>query len=154
MYIIEIFIRAASAVVLRADEIRTFQNFDAAETAGTAATGRMDLQSRAFQSDRERFGSFGRDNRLGHPDADGEIIDLVFLLFREALKTGDVPDLAEYFKADALLRDSLEVPCLPKRTFTDREIGLFRQFMEQQGESADAWFDIVAENRTDAPDGE
>ena len=55
---------------------------------------------------------------------------------------------------DSLLRDSLEGPCLPKRTFTDREIGLFRQFMEQQGESADAWFDIVAENCTDESDGE
>ncbi len=55
---------------------------------------------------------------------------------------------------DALLLDSLEVPCLPKRTFTDREIGLFRQFMEQQGESADAWFDITAENRAEETDDE
>ena len=31
---------------------------------------------------------------------------------------------------DALLRDSLEYPCLPKRVFTDRELGLLRQFLE------------------------
>ncbi|MBQ9197976.1 MAG: helix-turn-helix transcriptional regulator [Clostridia bacterium] len=41
---------------------------------------------------------------------------------------------------DVLLRDSLENPCLPKRTFTDRELGLFRAFMEERGESADDWF--------------
>lgn len=42
---------------------------------------------------------------------------------------------------DALLRDSLEVPCLPKRTFTDRELGLFRQFMEQNQASIDPWLE-------------
>lgn len=46
---------------------------------------------------------------------------------------------------DALLRDSLEAPCLPKRTFTDRELGLLRQYMEDRGESVDDWFDIREE---------
>lgn len=47
--------------------------------------------------------------------------------------------------ADALLRDSLDVPCLPKRTYTDREIGLLRQLLEQAGQETDDWFDITGE---------
>ena len=46
---------------------------------------------------------------------------------------------------DALLRDSLDYPCLPKRAFTDRELGLLRQFLEENGESSDEWFDIAGE---------
>ena len=47
--------------------------------------------------------------------------------------------------ADALLRDSLEDPCLPKHTFTDRELGLLRQFLEEQGEASEDWFDLEKE---------
>ena len=41
---------------------------------------------------------------------------------------------------DSRCGTALDVPCLPKWTFTDRELGLFRQFMESQGQSADKWF--------------
>jgi|GEM_PF-1037764 len=41
---------------------------------------------------------------------------------------------------DELLKDSLDYPSLPKRHWTDRELGIFRQFLDDQGESLDAWF--------------
>lgn len=40
---------------------------------------------------------------------------------------------------DTLLRDSLEKPCLPKTHWTDRELGIVRQLLEQNGENAENW---------------
>ena len=40
---------------------------------------------------------------------------------------------------DCLLRDSLDHPCLPQRQWTDRQLGIFRQFLENRGEEPDAW---------------
>ena len=113
MDIIEIFICAASAVVLRTDEIRTVQNFDAAETAGTAAAGRMDLQPRAFQSNRERLACFCGDHSLGYADSDGEVINFILLFGRETFKFRNVPDLAEDLEADTPFRDRESVKFAP-----------------------------------------
>ena len=41
---------------------------------------------------------------------------------------------------DTLLRDSLDHPCLPQTQWTDRQMGIFRQFLETQGEEMDNWF--------------
>lgn len=41
---------------------------------------------------------------------------------------------------DALLRDSLDNPCLPQRVMSPREMGLFRQYLEEKGENYDDWF--------------
>ena len=41
---------------------------------------------------------------------------------------------------DMLLRDSLEKPCLPPKRWSDRNLGLFRQFLEENGEDPDSWF--------------
>lgn len=41
---------------------------------------------------------------------------------------------------DMLLRDSLEKPCLPPKRWSDRDLGLFRQFLEENGEDPDSWF--------------
>ncbi|MBQ9300359.1 MAG: helix-turn-helix transcriptional regulator [Clostridia bacterium] len=46
---------------------------------------------------------------------------------------------------DVLLRDSLDTPFLPKRSFTDRELGLLRQYMEDHGNPVDDWFDAKGE---------
>ena len=51
---------------------------------------------------------------------------------------------------DYLMRDSLEYPCLPKRHFTDRELGIFRQFMEENGQNMDDWFAAVDEPPEDS----
>ena len=44
--------------------------------------------------------------------------------------------------ADSLLRDSLEAPCLPKRSFTDRELYMLRQIIEGQNGEDDSWFPV------------
>lgn len=41
---------------------------------------------------------------------------------------------------DVLLRDSLDNPCLPQKQWSDRQLGIFRQFLENQGEEPDDWF--------------
>ena len=41
---------------------------------------------------------------------------------------------------DALMKDSLDFPCLPQKQWTNRQLGIFRQFLEHQGEEPDDWF--------------
>ena len=42
---------------------------------------------------------------------------------------------------DSLLRDSLDAPCLPKtHGWTDRELGIFRQYLEERDLDMADWF--------------
>ncbi|MBQ7455008.1 MAG: helix-turn-helix transcriptional regulator [Clostridia bacterium] len=43
---------------------------------------------------------------------------------------------------DQLLRDSLDAPCLPRACggWTNLELGIFRQYMEERSLSPDEWF--------------